>query len=60
MNARQMLPPVQQTIADGGTPDEANLYEFAARVAEAQKEIDAKLAEVAGADEVAQMIRAAQ
>ncbi len=55
MNARQILPLVEAAQQD----DPVNLYDFATRVAEAQKEQDAKLAEAVGADEVAAMIRAA-
>ena len=58
MNAKQILPMVEEALsaASGG---EVNLYDFATRVCEAQKEQDAKIAEAAGETAVAASIRAA-
>lgn len=55
MNAKQLLPLVEAAKQD----DPVNLYDFAHRVAEAQKEIDARIAEAVDQPELATMIRSA-
>lgn len=60
MNAKQMLPLVQAAQLDAqNRGEDVNLYDFAARVAAEQKEIDARLAEAVGESEVATIIRSA-